>query len=265
MNSHGQRDKNRLDTASAPQAGGDHPVAEIGVPDAAGVVTARTWGLVLAAGIAAGVCSWLATEGVLKAYMPALMPPMKPMPTDEDARLTRVARIASGTAAFGAMGGLLGLTLGLAGGASRRSVRAAGMAGTVGLLAGSALAAGTTWTVLGLVYTMVDPQSHDLVIPLLYHEAMWSIPGALGGLMFGLGAGGRDCWKRTMIGGWAGAALATVVYELVGALAFPTHRTQLPLAGSVETRALAPVLVALGAAIGTVMAARDPRKKPQKR
>ena len=143
-------------------------------------MTGRTWGLVLAAGIAAGVWSWLATEGVLKAYKPALWPPMKPMPTIDDARQFWLAQVASGTAAFGAMGGLLGLAFGLAGGASRRSVRAAGMAGTVGLLAGSAVVAGVAWAVLPIVYMRLDPQSHDLLIPLLYHEALWSIAGAAG-------------------------------------------------------------------------------------
>jgi len=189
---------------------------------------------------------------------------MKPMPTDEDARQIRLARISSGTVVFGAMGGCLGLALGLAGGASRRSLGAAGMAGALGLVTGAAVAAGVASVGLSVVYTRVDPQSHDLTIPLLYHLAFWSIAGAVGGLAFGLGAGVRGGWIRTAIGGWVGASLATVVYELVGALVFPTHQTQLPLSTSPETRALAQVLVALGAAIGTVLAASSPERKTAK-
>jgi hypothetical protein len=264
MVSQGQPDENRLDTGSVPHTRADQAIPEAGVPDRGDLMTSRTWGLVLAAGIAAGACSWLATEGVLKAYRPSLMPPMKPMPTMEDAREILVARIASGTAAFGAMGGLLGLAFGLAGGAARRSVRAAGEAGAVGLFAGSAVLAGVAWAALPVVYTRLDPQSHDLVIPLLYHEVLWSVAGALGGLVFGIGADGRGLWMKTAIGGWLGAALATVVYELVGALAFPTHQAQYPLPGSPATRALVHVLVALGAAIGMVLAAGDPKGKTVK-
>jgi hypothetical protein len=206
----------------------------------------------------------MATEQVLKAYRPSLMPPMKPMPTTEDARQIMLARIASGTAAAGAMGGLLGLMFGLAGGASRRSIEAAGVAGAVGLLAGSAVSAAVARTVLPIVYSRVDPQSHDLTIPLLYHEVLWSLAGAVGGLAFGLGVSRRGLWKRTVVGGWVGAVLAIVGFELVGALVFPTHQTQLPLSTSLETRGLANILVGLGAAIGIIWAASDPEGTPVK-
>ncbi|MCA1685282.1 MAG: hypothetical protein LC745_04740, partial [Planctomycetia bacterium] len=88
-------------------------------------MTFRAWVLVAAAGIAAGVGSWLATEGVLIVYSASLSPPMKPIPTKEDARLIRLARVNSGTAALGAMGGIVGLALGVTGGATQRSARAA--------------------------------------------------------------------------------------------------------------------------------------------
>ena len=63
-----------------------------------------------------------------------------------------------------------------------------------------------------------DPQSVDLLLPLLTHGAIWSAVGAIGGLAFGLGLGGQGRWKATMMGGLLGAAAATVVYEMVGAL-----------------------------------------------
>ncbi len=227
-----------------------------------GVATRRTWGLVLAAGVIAGVGSWLAGEGVLRSYQPSLMPGIKPIPTMEDARLILAARVASGTAAFAAMGGLLGLSLGLAGGGSRRSAGSAASAGGVGLLLGAAGVAGVARLILPVIYSRLDPLSGDLVYPLLGHEAIWSVAGAAGGLAFGLGAGGRARWWKTAFGGFIGAALATVVYEFAGALGFPTHRTHLPMAGSPETRAMAQILVAIGAAIGSVMATADPKGKP---
>jgi hypothetical protein len=262
MESHGQQDQARLDSRPGSQGEANASTSAQGRPDSSGFPTARTWVLLLGAGIAAGVCSALATEGVLRAFRPSLMPRMKAMPTTQDARLLTAARVSSGALAFAAMGGLLGIALGLAGGAARRSPAAGGAAGAVGLLAGSAIAGAVAWTVLSLVYGRVDPQSQDLVIPLLYHEALWSLAGAVCGLAFGLGAGGRTRWIRTAIGGWVGAAVATVIYEMVGALVFPTHRTQLPLAGSAETRALAAILVGLGAAIGIALAAGEPEEKP---
>ena len=261
MLAHGQPDENRLEAGSLRHAQADAPVSSAGTPDSGGAVTGRTWGLVLAAGIAAGVCSWLVTEVAVKSYLPPLLPAMKPIPTPEDARQFVRANVLIGTAAFGTMGGLLGIAFGLAGGGCRRSVRSAGMAGAVGLLAGSAAVAVVSWVVLPFVYTRMDPQSHELGAPLLYHELLWSVAGAVGGAAFGLGTGGRGLWVRTAFGGWVGAALAIVVYELVGALAFPSHQTQFPLAGSPETRAMASILVALGAGIGIVLAAKESKKE----
>ena len=236
--------------------------ADAGAKARESVASFRTWVLVVAAGIAAGVGSWSATEGVLVSYQASLSPPMKPVPTTEDARLITLARVLSGTAASGAMGGLLGLALGVAGGASRRSIGAAGIAGGVGLLLGLVGGGVVARLVLPILYARLDPQSQDLTIPLLGHAAVWSVSGAVGGLAFGLGAGGRARWKRTLVGGLVGAALAAAVYELVGALAFPTHRTHLPLSATPETRALAQVLVALGTSIGAVLAAGEPGRKP---
>jgi hypothetical protein len=125
------------------------------------------------------------------------------------------------------------------------------------------VSAGVASVGLSIVYTRVDPQSHDLVIPLLYHLAFWSMAGAVGGLAFGLGAAVHGGWIQTAIGGWVGAALAIVVYELGGALVFPTHQTQLPLSTSPETRGMAQVLVALGAAVGTVLAATGAERKTE--
>ena len=99
---------------------------------------------------------------------------------------------------------------------------------------------------------------------MLSHEVLWSVAGAVGGLVCAIGAGGRDRSKRMALGGWLGAALATVGYELVGALAFPTHQAQLPVSDSPQTRALAHGLLALGAALGSGWAAGAPNGKAAK-
>jgi hypothetical protein len=257
-------DENRLDAGPIAHDRPDGPALAPSPPDVRAAMTGRTWGIVLVAGLAAGVASSLATQGVLRAYAASLMPPRTPMPTMDDARKLTLARIASGTTAFAVMGGLLGLAFGLAGGAARRSPGAAVTIGAVGLVLGSIVAGGVALLTLPLVFTRLDPQSQDLVGPLLYHEALYSVAGALGGLVFGLGAGGRGLWMRTAIGGWVGAALAIAVYEMALALALPTHQAQYPLPGSSATRTLAHVLVALGAAIGMAAAVAEPRRRPAK-
>ena len=67
------------------------------------------------------------------------------------------------------------------------------------------------------------------MLPLLTLGSICSSVGAAGGLAFGIGLGGRDRWMKSLLGGLVGAALATVVYELVGAIAFPTDKTELPI------------------------------------
>ncbi len=250
MLSHDPSDQDRTTDAPTP------------APAPGGDATRRTWGLVMAAGVVAGVGSWLAGEAVLQAYGSSLRPPMKPVPTMEDARLLLAARVDSGTLAFGAMGGLLGLALGLAGGLARRSARSAASAGAAGLLLGAAGVGGVARVMLPILYTKIDPQADDLMYPLLGHMAIWSVAGVAGGLAFGLGAGGRARWWKTAFGGLVGAALATVVYEFAGALGFATHQAHLPMAGSSATRAMAQVLVAIGTAIGSVMATAPPKGKP---
>jgi hypothetical protein len=97
--------------------------------------------------------------------------------------------------------------------------------------------------------------------PLLTHGAIWSAVGAVGGLAFGLGLGGRGRWKATLVGGFIGAAVATVIYELVGAIVFPSSKTDLPLSSSSTTRGLALLLVASLSSIGAVLALRRSAKR----
>jgi len=78
--------------------------------------------------------------------------------------------------------------------------------------------------------------------------------GAAGGLAFGIGLGGRDRWVKSLVGGLLGAALGTVAYEVIGAVAFPTDKTELPISLSPRTRAMLHLLVAVMAATGSALA-----------
>ena len=113
-------------------------------------------------------------------------------------------------------GGFLGLAMGMAGGLARGSffrVRAA----IVGLLLGMIVATSASLIVVSVFYKKYDPETGDLVLPMLMHGAIWSAVGASGGLVFGLALGRQGRWKVTLLGGLVGAAAATVVYEIVAA------------------------------------------------
>jgi hypothetical protein len=215
----------------------------------------------IAAGLIAGVASVLAGEVILSRYQSDLAPALQIQPSPEVMRRWRDARLYSATLTFATMGGLFGLAMGLAGGLARRSVLAGTRAAIVGLLLGTTAAASLSLVLVSNFFAKHDPQSGDLVLPLLTHGAIWSAVGAIGGLALGLGLGGQGRWKVTLAGGLVGAAAATVVYEIVGALAFATSKTDLPLSSSITTRGMAQLLVAILSGVGAVMALRQPTQK----
>lgn len=155
------------------------------------------------------------------------------------------------------MGALLGLAMGLAGGLARRSAFASSWAAIVGLLLGTAAAASSALVLVTYFFKEFDPHSGDLVLPLLTQGAIWSVVGAIGGLAFAMGIGGKHRWMKTVLGGLVGAAAATVIYELVGAIAFSSDKTDLPLSHSITTRVMAQLLVAILSAVGVILALRQ--------
>ena len=97
--------------------------------------------------------------------------------------------------------------------------------------------------------------SESLFFSFLIHGGIWSAVGAAGGLAFGLGLGGRGTILRATVGGFAaGASSGTIVYDLIGALAFPMAGTGGTLATVWATRLLAHVCVAIAAALGVAAA-----------
>ncbi len=221
----------------------------------------RFLALAIAAGLIAGVASLLAGEMILKSYQNDLVPALKITPSAEDMRRWRDARLYSASLTFATMGGFLGLTMGLAGGLARRSGVAGARAAILGLLLGTAATASLALVLVSVFFKRHDPQSGDLVFPLLTHGAIWSAVGAIGGLAFGLGVGGQGRWKVTLVGGFVGAVTATIVYEIVGALAFASSKTDLPVSSSIATRALAQLLVAILSAVGAVLVLNQSAKR----
>jgi len=223
----------------------------------------RLLALAIAAGLLAGVASVLAGEQVLDRYRGDLVPAIKNRPSPEDMRRWKDARVQSATWTFAALGAVMGMTMGLAGGLARRAVLASVGAAIGGLLLGTAATTSLALVLVPNFFKSHDPQSTDLVLPLLTHGAIWGAAGAVGGLAFGLGLGGKGRWKATLTGGLLGAAGATVVYEIVGAIAFASSKTDLPVSSSITTRAMAMLLVAILSAMGAALALRlSPKREP---
>ncbi len=214
------------------------------------------------AGLLSGAASLIAGEMILKSYQNELVPALKAHPSAEDLRRWREARIHSAALTIMATGGILGLTMGIAGGVARRSSNASAGAAIVGLVLGFAVAASLGLFLVSNFFKKFDPQSGDLVLPLLTHGAIWSAVGAIGGLAFGLGLGGKGRWTATLGGGLLGAAAAAVIYEIVGALAFASSKTDQPVSATLASRGMAHFLVAILSATGAALALRQSPKKP---
>jgi hypothetical protein len=229
---------------------------------------ARVWPLALAAGLAAGVISWLAGEAAYGFFAPTTAPTrlMGGPVVDAVNNATRAAADAKNTAlASGLLGAAVGLIMGLAGGLARRSPRAAAGAALVGLTLGAAAGAGMSSVLFPIYYRNERFIVDDLGRAMLLHAGVWGAVGAAGGLAFGLGLGGRSRAVRALLGGLVGAALATALYEVVGAAAFPLARTYRPLATGWGPRLLARLAVAVLSAAGAALAVQSPRARPGRR
>ena len=85
-------------------------------------------------------------------------------------RRWKQARVYTATFTFTTLGGLLGLALGLAGGLARRSVAASSLAAASGLVLGSVAAGVSSLALVSYFYKTFDPNSGDLLLPLLTHS-----------------------------------------------------------------------------------------------
>jgi hypothetical protein len=226
----------------------------------------RPWGWALAAGVLAGLLTWAGGEVAWKGVRAAQVPRIIPYPTAEDRARIIGGQTRSTAVTFIQQGAILGAVLGLAGGLSRRSARGGLVAAAVGLTLGAVAAGGAAHGLLPYYFWNVDPEESNLTIPLLTHGGIWAAAGAAAGLAFGLGRGGRNRWARGALGGLLGGVVATMAYDLVGALAFPLDKTSQPVSATVVTRLLAQLAVAVLVAAGAALGVGDPvRREPAAR
>jgi hypothetical protein len=233
----------------------------------AGVLTARRplppvgiCTLALIAGLVAGFASWLIGEK----YHGRFDPPgptkitsgfSSPEKVNAHFAARQAGQVSETTLAFGALGAVLGLALGLAGGFARGSAGAALIAALVGSILGGIAATAITWALQPIYYKYINLDTNDLLMAILFQGLICSVIGALGGAAFSIGLGQ---WKRaasSLFGGLLGAMAGVLVYEIVGAIAFPGDGVTSPLSFTSGTRLFARLAVTTLASAGAAWGA----------
>jgi hypothetical protein len=236
---------------------------------AGGLATGRqlrpvsVWALALTAGLIAGFASWLIGESFHRRFAPPdARTGHRLTPEQIQSRRTAIdaSRALEAAVAFGALGAVTGLALGLAGGCAQGSARAALIAAIIGSISGGAAGAIMPRILLPTYYRMHDPDRDDLLLAVLIQGGNWSVIGAAAGAAFGIGLGDRGRALRALLGGLLGATAGVLVYEMVGAVAFPLDRTSDPLAATWGTRLFARLAVTIFASAGTAIGALGPVK-----
>ena len=228
---------------------------------------ASIWALALTAGLIAGFASWLIGESLHGRFAPPdARTGRRLSPEQIQSRATAIhaSQGAEAAVAFGSLGAVSGLALGLAGGYARRSARAALIAAIAGSILGGAAGAIVPRVLLPIYYRMHDPDRDDLILAVLIQGGNWSVIGAAAGAAFGIGLCDRGCALRALLGGFLGATAGVLVYELVGAIAFPLDETSKPLSATWGTRLFARLAVTMCTSAGAAIGALAPAKGASK-
>lgn len=198
-----------------------------------------------AAGLLAGGLAWMIGETRIVVVKPVEVEiplmgsgPLVPSTTPE---ADRAAKRQTAARALGVLGALLGLSLGLAGGMVIGPRYRAAAAGMLGLGLGAILAASIAWVAMSTIEGRRLKRPDDLTLALLLHAACWLPIGAVGGAALGSGDRGRMIAGAS--GGILGALLATVLYEVLGAILFPLAGTSQLISTAPTSRLLATLLV----------------------
>ena len=208
----------------------------------------------------AGLLAWAGGEWVEKANEVPIVSEFSVAGSSQFA--LRAASITTrSTIAYGLLGGALAGALGLIGGLARRSPRRALAGAGAGLVLGAAAGAAAARVLVPIFLRNEDTQAEDLLLPLLTHGGAWSLVGAVAGLCLGLGFEGPGSRAlRPVLGGLAGAILATILYEVIGAVAFPLDQTGQPISASAGSRLLARLVVSVATAAVAVWTLRSPER-----
>jgi hypothetical protein len=162
--------------------------------------------------------------------------------------------------AYGLLGSLLVGGLGLAGGLSRGSIARGVKAAAGGLVLGAGAGVGLAAWLSPVYFRLFDPFA-TMVAPVTTHVGIWGGVGLVAGLVYGLAYAGWGGAPRAALGGFLGALVATVLYELTVAFAFPMAIIAEPVPPLRTLRLMAHFAVAVAAALGAALVVAPGRPK----
>lgn len=220
----------------------------------------RCLGLALLAGMIAGLVSWAGGEAIYGRFIPPLIatggfPSIEEIEAAEQARRDGANKEASLTAAM--LGASLGLTLGLAGGFVAGNARKSMKAAMAGLNVGGLGSGAAAWLLTPVFLKNYNPDTDVMLLAIAIYGSISMVSGAIAGLAFGMGLRSdptnspSGLLGSTLQGGLMGAALAVVVFQVAGMIAFPLSQTTLPVSISKASRLTSHLLVALLCAFGS--------------
>jgi len=220
---------------------------------------AEVWAVALAAGVAAGLVSWVGGELAHGAFKPQLVQVVGNfgqkvmLPTRST---LNAADLKNATLAFAVLGGVTGLVMGIAGGVAGRSALHGVVVGLGAQVLGVLVGALASLALVPLFHRDFVPDTNDLLSPIMIHAGIWAAIGAVGGLAFAIGMRRGRRLLNAIGGACLGAILATVVFHVLSGALFPDSGSTEPVATSSFVRLLAmllvTVLVAPGAARGAL-------------
>ncbi len=156
--------------------------------------------------------------------------------------------------AYGLLGAILSFVLGLTAGCflGHFSIPRVLAAGVAGIVLGASFGAASSYGLTPIYFNRMG--TADITLSLLVHLGIWTSVGAASGAAFGVGSGTRDVLVRALVGGIAGAALGTILFDISGAL-LPLARTERPLSEVAGTRLVANIVLCLCVASGIMVVA----------
>ena len=175
---------------------------------------------------------------------------------------TRVAvETTKATAAYGLLGVALGVALGLAGGLAGRSRHVSLRGAVIGGVLGGIAGAGLSMVFVPLFFHLMAEAITALPLLFLTHAAIFAGVGAVGGAALGWESGDRRIILRCAVGGVVGALVATLAVEVINVAAFGVERIFEPVPAKSMARILVNLCVALGTAVGALLAGRRLRAR----
>jgi hypothetical protein len=224
--------------------------------------------LTLAAGLVAGLLSWVGGEFTRDAFPVTIKEPpeVATMRSGMEkaavlsplwAAAQRAADRKKTAVAYGLLGALLGAGLCLVGRLSGGPAHR-GWSGPVGCgLAAAVAGAALSWALVPVMHRLQlaakasDPDfaMRFLQIHCLIHAGIAVGIGIAAGLALGWGLGDRASLGRVLLGGLFGAVAGVVLFEVINSLAFPMARAETPLPEASLARLAMYLGVAGGAAL----------------